>query len=996
MSAARARLPGFRFETQAPPLDEVLPRMDIAAFVGFAASGPLQTPVAIESEAQFAAIFGEDVPLAWDVVRGEQVSGYLGPAVRSFFHNGGRRCWVVRVARLKPKPANDLNYARSNYFPIPALGRAKFADQQLKGITPAFARARSEGSWSDSLRVSAALLSRSIQVNSLKLPSGPADVYEINIDRVRPESTKPCDLFRMTFKDAGQDDRYTLFVAVEPKPLAESSPPPALDTLDLIGRKAVWFESLDSLPAPGTIIATAIFTREFDPFSGSSDVVEGFSHVYDAVLNPHLTSPPGDDVPAIQRTGELILKLVDCEAAAAPPAGSVIRIDLPGGSAWLTVDELVFSAGASATAFVTGRAFQQIDPPVAPLTLSACECLTFELWVRNGEEYSISLSDLGFVPGHERFWGLLPTDLEVYGDTDPTDPENPATLIWRQVGDLFRFPLAGDAAADQFFFPLAMPALPENFLGPVILKASELERDGLAAFDSTLFLDPDLIDTFSEDLQGEADYIRYTAPQTRSLHGIHAVMALDEPTIIAAPDAVHRGWSKSNIGQPPLASGPTSPLRPEWWHFLDCHESPPDDEGHLQDCEPQPPKPSPIKAVAEPLWGNFLDCGIKVIAPPHLHASETISTTGTFSLFWQSSPPDTAANYVLESSSSPDFTDPETIYSGPRTNVTLYGQGDGDYFYRVKAVLCCNSSDWSNGVAVRVATKTGFRLHRQEDYTNESLLAVQRALLRMCAVRGDLFAVLSLPEHYREDDSIEYVRELKSTPDKAAPTEDVFPLGFAEANDFSYGAIFHPWLIDGEKVDGNNFRRTPPCGAVSGVIANRSLFRGAWIAPANQPLSNVVALSPVISRERYLDLQEARINLVRQEPRGFIVLDADTLCDDPSLRPINVRRLLSLLRRLALRLGATYVFEPNSPAFRRLVERGFTEMLDLMFVRGAFAGTTPATSYQVVTDDSLNTEQSVDQGRFIVELRVAPSLPMTFLTIRLIQDGSRTSVTEGR
>ena len=157
-----------------------------------------------------------------------------------------------------------------------------------------------------------------------------------------------------------------------------------------------------------------------------------------------------------------------------------------------------------------------------------------------------------------------------------------------------------------------------------------------------------------------------------------------------------------------------------------------------------------------------------------------------------------------------------------------------------------------------------------------------------------------------------------------------------------------------------------------------------------------MALAPPINRERYLDLQEARINLVRQEPRGFIVLDADTLCDDESLRPINVRRLLSLLRRLALRLGATYVFEPNSAAFRRLVQRGFTEMLDLMFVRGAFAGASPATSYQVVTDDSLNTEQSMDQGRFIVELRVAPSLPMNFLTIRLIQNGSRTSVTEGR
>src|SRR3712207_7471121 len=42
------------------PLDEVLPRMDVAAFVGFAASGPLHLPVAVEDASQFAALFGAD------------------------------------------------------------------------------------------------------------------------------------------------------------------------------------------------------------------------------------------------------------------------------------------------------------------------------------------------------------------------------------------------------------------------------------------------------------------------------------------------------------------------------------------------------------------------------------------------------------------------------------------------------------------------------------------------------------------------------------------------------------------------------------------------------------------------------------------------------------------------------------------------------------------------------------------------------------------------
>ena len=71
-------------------------------------------------------------------------------------------------------------------------------------------------------------------------------------------------------------------------------------------------------------------------------------------------------------------------------------------------------------------------------------------------------------------------------------------------------------------------------------------------------------------------------------------------------------------------------------------------------------------------------------------------------------------------------------------------------------------------------------------------------------------------------------------------------------------------------------------------------------------------------------------------------------------------------------------------------------MLDGMFERGAFAGANPATSYQVVTDSSLNTPQSVDLGRFIIELRVAPSLPMRFLTIRLVQTSDRTHALEVR
>src|SRR6185295_16412209 len=172
----------------------------------------------------------------------------------------------------------------------------------------------------------------------------------------------------------------------------------------------------------------------------------------------------------------------------------------------------------------------------------------------------------------------------------------------------------------------------------------------------------------------------------------------------------------------------------------------------------------------------------------------------------------------------------------------------------------------------------------------------------------------------------------------------------------------------------------------------RALSRGAWIAPANEPLRSVVALTPAIAPERRLDLLLEQINIVRQEPRGFVLLSADTLAPGEDLRPLNVRRLLILLRRAALQLGATYVFEPNGDAFRRMVQRGFEEMLGDLHARGAFAGRLASNSFQVVTDEAINTGQAQDLGRFFVELRVAPSVPLTFLTLRLIRTGDRMTV----
>lgn len=80
--------PGVYYERSDASAAGIAPlRTDIAGFVGIAPRGPLHVPVPVDSWRQFQAWFGDFTGAA-----------YLAYAVRAFFENGGRRCWVVRVA----------------------------------------------------------------------------------------------------------------------------------------------------------------------------------------------------------------------------------------------------------------------------------------------------------------------------------------------------------------------------------------------------------------------------------------------------------------------------------------------------------------------------------------------------------------------------------------------------------------------------------------------------------------------------------------------------------------------------------------------------------------------------------------------------------------------------------------------------------------------------------------------------------------------------------
>ena len=102
--------PGAYIERQDAMQGAVGPlRTDVAGFVGLAGKGPVDTPVPVESVRQFEAHFGSFIG-----------AGFLAYAVRGFFENGGRRCWIVRVAAAdgaKPAAPARLTLASASGAP---------------------------------------------------------------------------------------------------------------------------------------------------------------------------------------------------------------------------------------------------------------------------------------------------------------------------------------------------------------------------------------------------------------------------------------------------------------------------------------------------------------------------------------------------------------------------------------------------------------------------------------------------------------------------------------------------------------------------------------------------------------------------------------------------------------------------------------------------------------------------------------------------------------
>jgi phage tail sheath protein FI len=171
--------------------------------------------------------------------------------------------------------------------------------------------------------------------------------------------------------------------------------------------------------------------------------------------------------------------------------------------------------------------------------------------------------------------------------------------------------------------------------------------------------------------------------------------------------------------------------------------------------------------------------------------------------------------------------------------------------------------------------------------------------------------------------------------------------------------------------------------------------RGVHVAAANAALEWAQDVTLAVDAERHGLLNSLQINVIRAlSGRGLRLLGARTLSSDPDWRFVNVRRLVSMIGKALGSALQWAVFEPNDWRTRAKLALVAGSFLEELWRRGALAGARAEQAYFVRCDDSNNPPDTRERGELLMQIGVAPSVPMEFVVLRIGRDANGLALSE--
>jgi uncharacterized protein len=259
---------------------------------------------------------------------------------------------------------------------------------------------------------------------------------------------------------------------------------------------------------------------------------------------------------------------------------------------------------------------------------------------------------------------------------------------------------------------------------------------------------------------------------------------------------------------------------------------------------------------------------------------------------------------------------------------------------------------------------------RQEDGTVDLNLwkSVQLALVNHCELQANRMAILDAPPGLN--------------------TQQVKDWRTNAMYDSAFAALYYPWIkvANPAGTNGDSEIFVPPCGHMAGIWARNDSTRGVWKAPANEVVRGALDVEIDTTKAEQGLLNPIGVNCIRPfGTRGIRVWGARTLSSSSEWTYINVRRLFNMIET-AIMEGTQYaVFEPNDQKLWEGLKRTVGGFLRGLWRDGALFGATAEQAYYVKCDSETNPPESIDQGRVIVEVGIAPVKPAEFVVFRISQ-----------
>jgi phage tail sheath protein FI len=254
----------------------------------------------------------------------------------------------------------------------------------------------------------------------------------------------------------------------------------------------------------------------------------------------------------------------------------------------------------------------------------------------------------------------------------------------------------------------------------------------------------------------------------------------------------------------------------------------------------------------------------------------------------------------------------------------------------------------------------------------EGVKAAQLGLIAHCELMGNRMAILDTPPGF----DAQSVKEWRVT---------------TAGYDSKFATLYWPHVKVFDPTSGTNVF-IPPSGHIAGLWARSDGERGVHKAPANDVLRGVIDVETNITRGEHDLLNPEGINVIRAFPgRGIRVWGARTLSSDGSWRYVNVRRLFNYVESSILANTDWVVFEPNDEALWGRIRRTISGFLYTVWADGALFGSTPEQAFYVKCDNETNPSESIESGRVVTEIGLAPTKPAEFVVFRLAQLPTGTS-----